>query len=348
MKEKIAILSILANIFLAIGKITVGVFSNSAAILAAGIDSFVDIFSSTIGYIGIKVSNKPADKEHPYGHYKFEVLSGVLITFIIFITGLGVIYDACIGLSNPINIKIDYLTFGVMIISVTVNEIMSRLKIHHGKKEGSVSLLSDGSNSRMDAYTSIMVLLGLFFTKYWIYTDSVLAILMGLYIVKEAFSIGKEAIGSLLDVSAGEEAEKQIKDIIKDKKIKVNSLKTQKKGSVITANIEIDLPSNLKLEEATKISNSLREEIMRKVGNISYIAIQIESHYLKTSFYKPEFGKGFGWQRKGVFVGKPGEDGKGPSGYCICSKCGYEIAHQSGVPCSKLECPKCGINLKRK
>jgi divalent metal cation (Fe/Co/Zn/Cd) transporter len=71
MKEKIAILSILANALLAGGKIAVGIFSNSAAILAAGIDSFADIFSSSISYIGIKISGKPADKEHPYGHYNY-------------------------------------------------------------------------------------------------------------------------------------------------------------------------------------------------------------------------------------------------------------------------------------
>ena len=78
MKEKISQISILANMVLARGKITVGFISNSSAILAEGIHSFMDIFSSAIGYIGIKISRKPEDQKHPYGHYKFEVLAGFL------------------------------------------------------------------------------------------------------------------------------------------------------------------------------------------------------------------------------------------------------------------------------
>ena len=89
MREKIAVISILANIVLAGGKVTIGVFSNSAAVLAEGIHSFMDIFSSAIGYIGIKISRKPEDPKHPYGHYKFEVLAGFFITLICLGQGPG-------------------------------------------------------------------------------------------------------------------------------------------------------------------------------------------------------------------------------------------------------------------
>lgn len=348
MKEKIATISIFANIVLAAGKITIGFFSNSAAILAAGIDSFVDIFSSVISYVGIKISKKPADKEHPYGHYKFEVLGGVIITVIVLATGIGIVYGAYRNFFEPGNIKISYLAFGIMIFSVAVNEIMARLKIYYGKKESSVSLLSDGIHSRIDVYTSLAVLAGLFLTKYWIYADAFLALLMGLYIIKEAFSIGKEAVNSLLDVSAGEEIEGRIKEIAKSKNIEITSLKTQKKGSAVTANLEIKLPSNLKVEEATKISGSLREEMINEIEELQYVAIQIMSHEVETGFYKPDFGRSFSWQRKGRFKEKTeGAAGQGPGGYCVCSKCDYKKLHQRGTPCSTLKCPVCNIDLKR-
>lgn len=349
MKEKVAILSIVVNSFLAIGKISVGILSNSAAILAAGIDSFVDIFSSFVSYLGIKIAGKPADKEHPYGHYKFEVLSGVVITFIILMTGAGIIYDAVRNFFEPQKIEIGYLAFGVMIFSSIINEIMARIKTYYGKKENSISLLSDAVHSRLDVYTSLGVLMGLFLTPFWIYADAILAILMGLYIMKEAFSTGKESIDSLLDVSAGEVIESKIKSIAKKENIKIASLKTQRKGSAVTANLEINLANNLKIEEATKISNTLRKKLMTGIESLQYVVIQIASHEIENSFYKPSFGKSFGWQGKGRFKNVIREAvGYGPSGKCVCPKCGYSVLHRKGTPCSSLKCPKCNIALERK
>jgi len=225
---------------------------------------------------------------------------------------------------------------------------MARLKIHFGKKENSISLLSDGVHSRIDVYASLAIFIGLFLTKYWIYADSLLALLIGLYIIKESFSLGREAVDSLLDVSAGEEIEEKIKSIVEEEKIEIFSLKTQKKGSAVTANLEIKLSSDLSVEEATKISNSLREKLINEIESLQYVVIQIQSHEVETGFYKPVFGKGFGWQKKGRFKDEIEEAvGRGPSGYCICSKCGYKIVHQRGTPCSDLECPKCHIKLIR-
>jgi cation diffusion facilitator family transporter len=349
MKERIAKISILANIILAGGKIAVGIISNSSAILAEGIHSFMDIFSSAIGYIGIKISRKPEDQKHPYGHYKFEVLAGFFITLILFGTGVGIIYEAYQNFLNPSLIKIPVLAFGVMIFSALVNEIMARLKIHFGKKENSMALLSDGFHSRVDVYASFAVFVGLFLTKYWIYTDSLLAFLIGAYIIKKSFSLGKEAIDSLLDVSAGPEIEEKIKSIAKKENIEIDSLKTQKKGSAVTANLEITLPNNLKVEEATKISNSLREKLIKTIESLQYVAIQITSHEVETGFYRPAFGRGFGWQKLGRFKGKIEEaSGRGPEGDCVCPNCGYKISHQRGVPCSTLQCPNCRANLERK
>jgi len=197
----------------------------------------------------------------------------------------------------------------------------------------------------------------LILNKYWIYTDSVLAFLIGLYIVKESFSIGKEAIDSLLDVSAPPEVEEKIKEIAKSQGIEISDLKTQKKGSVFTANLEINLPKNLDVDTATKVSENLRERLMKEIKNLVYVAIQIKSHEVETGFYKPVpgtlgfgrgFGRGFGWRRRGKFRGKiEGAQGRGPGGYCVCPRCNYRVEHQPGVPCSSLICPNCKAHLTR-
>jgi len=348
MKEKVALISILANVFLAAGKLTAGFLAGSGAVFAEGLHSGIDILSSGISFIGIKIAKKPVDEKHPYGHYKFEVLAGLIITIILFLTGGFILWESIQGFKNPSPVTVGYLSLGVMLVSAVVNEVMARLKIKYGKKEGSVSLLSDGVHSRIDVYTSLVILIGLFLTRYWIFIDSILVLFIGLYIIKESFSLGKEAVDSLLDVSAGEEIEDKIKSIAEKENIKINSLKTQKKGSAITANLEIDLPSKLSVEKATKISNDLREKLISAIESLEYVAIQITSHEVETAFYKPDFGRGFGWQRKGRFKNEIKEAaGKGPSGYCVCEKCGYKVLHQRGIPCSTIKCPNCNTNLKR-
>jgi cation diffusion facilitator family transporter len=266
-------------------------------------------------------------------------LAGAVITLILFATGAAIIYGAYKKFLNPAKIEFTYLGFMVMIFSAVVNEIMARIKVSIGKKENSITLISDGFHSRVDVFTSLAVFAGLFLTKYWISIDSILAFSIDLYIIKTSFSLGKEAADSLLDVSAGPDIEEKIKSIVKERGIEMDSLKTQKKGSAISTNLEIKLPSNLKIEEATIFSESLREELMK----------EIKSHEIETRFYRPAFGKGFGWQRREKFNKIFEEtEGKGPGGWCVCPKCGNKYPHRKGVPCSELQCPKCEINLERK
>jgi cation diffusion facilitator family transporter len=235
-----------------------------------------------------------------------------------------------------------------MIFSVIINAITSKIKIHFGKKENSISLLSDGVHDRVDVASSLAVLIGLVLTKYWIYADSVLAAFIGLYIIKESFSVGKEAMDSLLDVSASPEKEKEIRKLVEKKNIELASLKTLKRGSSITANLEIKLPKDLTVAKATQISNNLKQELIEFMKELEYVAIQITSHEIESSFYQPEFGRGFGWQQKGRFKGKIEKaQGKGPKGYCVCPQCGYKKEHEKGIPCPELKCPHCLVNLKR-
>ncbi len=342
-------MSISANAFLAGGKIIIGYASNSSAVLAEGFHSLTDIFSSLIGYLGIRTSNKPVDEKHPYGHYKFEVLSGVFITLVLLATGIGVLYDAYLNFLNPYKIKINYLSFSIMAVSVVINFITSKIKIYYGKKENSLTLLSDGSHDKADVLASAAVILGLFLTRYYVYADSLIAFFIGLYIIKSSFSLGKEAVDSLLDVSAGKEIEENIKAISKGLNVEIYSLKTQKKGSVITANLEITLPNDLNVEQASKISENLRTKLTEGISNLVYVAIQIKSYKIESGFYRPSFGRSFGWQGGGRHketIEKA--SGSGPSGSCVCPKCGYKILHQRGIPCSSLVCPNCNINLERK
>ena len=243
-----------------------------------------------------------------------------------------------------------------MLFSAVINEIMARLKIKIGKKEGLVSLISDGVHSRIDVWRSIAVLIGLILTKYWVYADQIIALLIGFYIIRESFRLGREAIDSLLDVSADKDQEDKIKEIVKKNNIKLVNLKTQKKGSVITANLVIGLSGDINVQEATVITNKLKQELINEIKKLEYIAVQIDSDEIdiSSSYFEPRetifqrFNKGFGWQKKGKFKNIIEDaEGKGPQGFCICPKCGFTEQHQKSAPCSTMKCPRCNNFLKR-
>ena len=356
MKQKIAIISVIVNIFLFISKVVIGLLTRSSAILAEGIDSGTDIISSAISSIGIRIAEKPVDEKHPYGHYKFEVFAGLLITIMLLLTGIGVVYSSYKEFFLFSEVKVGSLSLGVMLFSAVVNEIMARLKIKYGKKEGSVSLISDGVHSRIDVWRSMAVLMGLILTKYWARADQVIAFLVGLYIIRESFRVGREAVDALLDVSADKEQEVKIKEIIQKNNVELIDLKTQKKGSVITANLAIKLSGDISVQKATEITNKLKQELINEIKNLEYVAIQIDSDNIDihSSYFEPRetifqrFNKGFGWQRKGKFQNVIEDaEGKGPEGFCICSKCSFSEKHQKSAPCSAMKCPRCGNFLKR-
>ena len=210
-KKIVAFLAIIINLFLALSKLIIGFISKSGAIFADGINSATDIIASSLSYIGIKIAEKPADKEHPYGHGKAEVIAGFVITMIILVSGFLIIFEAIREFINPSPIKLTTLSFVIMAISAAANGIMSQIKLYFGKKHNSVSLISDGIHSRIDLLVSLGILIGLFLTRYSPKIDPLLALLVGIYILKEAFKLGKETTDSLLGTTAGEDIENKIK-----------------------------------------------------------------------------------------------------------------------------------------
>ncbi|MBW2995440.1 cation diffusion facilitator family transporter [Candidatus Woesearchaeota archaeon] len=341
-KENVSIIAVIANIVLAFSKIVIGMLSKSSAVIAEGVHSGMDIVSSAIGYFGIRAAKKPVDKEHPYGHYKMEVIAGLVITIILLGTSLWIIYEAVTAFFTVKELMITPLTLGVMAFSAIVNEIMARMKIKAGKIHESMALIADGQHSRVDVLASVGVFIGLFLMRYWIHLDAVIALLIGIYILVESISLGKKTTDSLLDVSAGEDIENEIKGVVKNENISLKELKTQKSGPAIFAELKIGLDPKLHVDEASSITQRLQEKITVEIPSVKYVVVQIESHKVREEFYRGSFGQRFGWR------GRMGGKSMGPEGECVCIKCGATVPHQRGIPCYKVKCPKCGSFMTRR
>ncbi len=292
-KEKVSILSALVNFGLAVSKLIVGLTIKSAALTADGVHSTIDIISSVGTYLGIKIANKPGDKKHPYGHYRAESLAGLFITIFLAGTGVWIIYEAVMKLFVKTAEIFSIGAIILVVITIIVNELMARLKFYYGRKEGSLSLVADAEHSRADVLSSIGVLIPLFFAKYFPPIDSIVAFLIGSYILFESFKLSKEIIESILDVS-NEEIEEKIRKICRSHKIEISSLKTRKIGSANFAEIKIKLPSNLKVEEVQKITDTLEERLLKNIPELKQIVISIEAYQMTRKVILPKFGRKIG------------------------------------------------------
>ncbi len=306
--ERVSILSTIVNAILATLKLVVGLAVNSAALVAEGIHSGLDILSSLISFFGIRSSQKPVDEKHPYGHYRKESLAGFLITFLLFGSGLWIIYEAVIHFLKQEPVVFSFWAVGLMLFSVLINETMARLKFHYGQKYETLSLIADAEHSRADVLSSAGVLLGLVLSKYFLEADAIIAGLIGFYILFRSFSLGRQQTDSLLDVS-NKSLEERIRQICKERNIYLSSLKTRKIGAANFAEVKVKLDKSLRVDEATSITKQLETELLDKIAELKYVVIAVESHQFKESTVVPRFGKGYGF-RSGITLIGPEKRGK--------------------------------------
>lgn len=274
---------------MAASKVGVGFFVNSVALIADGLHSSLDIFSSFVTFLGIKISKRPVDEKHPYGFYRAEVLAGFIVSLILFITAIWIIWEGISRFIEEETVTFSFWAIGLIAVSVVLNEIMARLKFYYGRKNESLSLVADAEHSRADALSSLGVLIGLILTRYYIFADAVVAIMVGLYIVWESFKIGREITDSLLDVS-NKDVEERIRKICQAHKIEIFEMKTRKIGGANFAELKINIDPKLRVNQVSKITKNLEDRLLRNIPELKYIIISIEPHEMKRETILPEFG----------------------------------------------------------
>ncbi len=193
-------ISVVANIILTFLKGAAGLLSGSTALIADSIHSLVDVIGSALVWIGIKVSQKPPDEEHPYGHFKAESLAELAVGSIIIITSIAIALDAVNAIILKEGPKFEVYALLVAIISTLVNELLARYKISVGKREKSSSLIAEGKHSRTDVISSAAVALGLVlvYFGYW-WADPVIALAISVLILQIGVGIVKGAVDVLMD-----------------------------------------------------------------------------------------------------------------------------------------------------
>lgn len=287
-KMRVAALSVVSNTVLILLKVVAGVLSGSVSIISEAIHSGMDLVAAIIAFFSVRMSAIPPDKEHPYGHGKIENVSGVVEGLLIFIAAFLIIKEAIKKISEPHDINQVYIAILVMIISGVVNYFVSKKLYMVAKETDSVALEADALHLKTDVYTSIGVGVGLLLMKLsqFLITDPVLAakffildpivaILVALLIIKEAWHLVYNAFNPLLDARLSEEEEDLIKVVIgkyQDKIIDFHELRTRKAGNIkyidfhMTVNKELTVAQSHELCEV--IENALEEDVKNTNVNI--------------------------------------------------------------------------------
>ncbi|MDP4180974.1 MAG: cation diffusion facilitator family transporter [Bacillota bacterium] len=279
-KSSVAILSVISNSFLIIIKIIAGLLSGSVSIVSEAIHSGMDLIAAIIAFIAVKISSKPADKDHPYGHGKVENVSGVIEGILILIAAILIITEAVKKIIRPEHIGETNIALIVMFISSAVNFFISRKLFKVAKEIDSVALEADALHLKTDVYTSAGVGVGMLLIKITgieIF-DPIVAILVALLIVKEAWSLIWNAYCPLLDTKLSDSEEDKIKNVINSYNgqiIDFHELRTRKSGSIKYIDFHMTVNKNLSVEDSHALSERIEKDLEEALKNTN-VSIHIE------------------------------------------------------------------------
>lgn len=279
-KEKASKLSILAIGILIAIKVVASVLTGSIAILADAVHSIIDFSGVIIGYIGIRVSAKPADKEHAFGHGKAENIAGGIIAGLIFLAAISIFYQAVKNLIS--NAPVEMITVGIVItaVSIVINLLVSRYAFKVAASTDSLALEATARDMFADVLSSVAVLVGLILVRVTgnNILDPIVAMLVAVLIAVTAFVTIRKAMYGLMDRRLPDDEEELIIATIMEHTSQVagyHKVRTRKAGSQRFIDLHLLLPKNISLEEAHNMADHIEGDIRDRLSETS-VTIHLE------------------------------------------------------------------------
>ncbi len=279
--NKVSFTTIMGNILLSIFKLFAGIIAHSNAMISDAVHSASDVFSTIIVLIGIKLSSKNPDKEHPYGHERLECVAAIVLSVILLITGLGIGAEALKAITqgdyNHLQVP-DILALIAAIISIAVKEGMFWYTKYYAKKIDSSALLADAWHHRSDAISSIGALIGIAGARLGFpIMDSLASFVIFIFIVKAAYDIFMDAMDKMVDHSCDEETETKLRDCVRknDNVLGIDLLQTRIFGNKIYVDVEIAVDGSLSLREAHGIAEDVHDNIEKNFSKVKHIMVHV-------------------------------------------------------------------------
>jgi len=279
---------IVGNSILFVIKILLGLFLNSIALIADSVHTLSDVSTSAVVIFGFKVSKKPSDKEHPFGHGRAEYIATLIIAILLVVTGFGFIEQSIERIINSVTItNLDYaIPVGIiLIISALVKEWMSRFSFAIGKKINSDILVADAWHHRSDALASVAVGVSIIGSYYgYMILDPIFGVIVSIIIIYVGIILGKNSSNYLM----GQEADKDLLENVRRVAKSVNGVKgvhdisvhDYGKSKVITLHAEVD--NKLMMDEAHSIADELENKVLEKTNHSTIIHLEPRAEYYES------------------------------------------------------------------
>ncbi len=269
--------SIAVNTLLFGLKYWAGMVSGSVAIIADAWHTLSDSLSSVFILVAAKISSKPADEKHPYGHGRAELIASILIATFLGFVAYEFITDSVGRLSQKTEAQFGTLAIVVTIISILLKEGLAQYAFWAGKKANSSAIKADGWHHRTDAISSVLILVGIFIGRFYWWVDGVLGIIVALMILYAAYEILKDAINNLMGVAPTKKLVDQIKDVATNEigiDPDIHHIHLHSYGNHQELTFHIRLPNKMDVETSHSITKAIEKSIKEKFGMVATIHVE--------------------------------------------------------------------------
>lgn len=283
---RVTLYGAIANVLLCAAKLLAGVFGRSSAMIADGVHSLSDLITDFIVIAFVRISSKPQDRGHEYGHGKYETLATTVIGLMLLFVGAGIMWNslsqilACLNgeqLKSP-----GWIAFVAAIVSIVVKEVLFRYTQREGRRVNSQAVIANAWHHRSDAFSSIGTAIGiggaLLMGQHWTVLDPIAALIVSVLIIHAAIEQLRPSLGELVENSLPEPVEEEIcKAILSCQEVSdPHNLRTRKIGNRSSVDVHLRMDGNMPLSEAHKRATEVENKIRQLLGKDTFVMIHIE------------------------------------------------------------------------
>ena len=283
---RVTIVGSVVNLALLLFKFAAGILGRSAAMLADAVHSLSDFVTDVIVLLFVRISNKPQDKDHDYGHGKYETLATALIGIILFFVGLGIFWNGARSIWAFVRGETleapGILALVAALLSIVTKEILYRYTVIVGRREQSQAVIANAWHHRSDALSSVGTAVGIggaiLLGDNWRVLDPVAAVVVSIFIVKVAWEMVVPCANELMEQSLPEQTEREIEEILLSFPgvTEPHNLRTRRVGNNCAIDVHVRMDGNLTLHQSHETTRTMEQRLRELLGEGTFINIHVE------------------------------------------------------------------------